>query len=499
MVQIINPLTIVKQGGGGINSISITNKSDYASPISLPTTGVPQDGILTVVTDPANEPYMVSSSNEAVARVVYDNGGYKLRLIGPGTATITAYSGNKSDTVTVTTTQATTAITITSLPAFCDVGTTYQLNVLTYTPASSAPNGVTWSSSNTSVATVDPSTGLVSFVAAGSVTITATVNGYSSVTKTTSANVVVNVTDPDFDAIHALIAAGTAEATYPVGSRLNVQYSENGGTTTYTMPLLVMDYRQVEIEGGTTVNGMVIQPEFTTIVTQRYSGVIDAVSLTASSGETVALDGYYYYSSSNVPLNYQPGDTLDFSTYPTIIKSSYNVDTAAKMSSLRSYGDRRWAYSNARSWLENTYKGYYSTSFTNHLGKVKVTTVDDTYVWSGAVRDTYDYFYLPSNVELLAGVVSGTNYTQNQVNNEGTVLQYYVDAAGTSTPSMNATAQNSARRKAAINAQTTYQNFWTRSVHSSSQTYEWLVLASGRVYYGNADSAYRLSPLAVLI
>ena len=49
-------------------------------------------------------------------------------------------------------------------------------------PANATDSSVTWSSSNTSVATVNPSTGLVSAVAAGSATITATANDGSNVT-----------------------------------------------------------------------------------------------------------------------------------------------------------------------------------------------------------------------------------------------------------------------------------------------------------------------------
>lgn len=508
MVQIINPLTIVNTGGGGgLNSISITNKADYASAISLPTTGVPQDGTLTVVTDPVDSPYFVTSSNEAVARVVYSNGGYKLRLIGPGTAIITAYSGNKSDTVTVTTTQATTAITTTNLPAFCDKGSTYQMSVLTYTPSSSYLNGVTWSSSDTSVATVDQ-TGLVTFVDIGSFSITATVNGYPSIVSTKSASVIAKEADPDFDAIHTMIQAGTAEVSYPVGSELSVKYSENGGTTEYTMPWIVMGYRtnvDVEVNGTVTqMNVMDIMPKYVNMTNVRYSRNQNEMytQITSASGETTAQDGYYYYSSSNVPLNYETGDTLDFSTYPTIRKSTYNVDTQTKANNLFSNGDRRWEYSNARTWLNTTYLSYYPASFTNHLGKVKVTTVYSAYEYpgytAGTIADTYDYFYCPSKRELY-GAVSGATYTQTQYDNEGVALPYWAQASGQSSPSDNQTNINNARRRAAINQQTSYQNYWLRSVYSASAYGEWCCCGSGYVSYDIAYDSRRLAPIAALI
>lgn len=496
-VTIKNPVTIVKTGGGGgADSLSITNKADFASPIAMPTNGTFTQVSLSVTTDPVGAYYFVESSDPTVAKIVYENGNYAVRFLSPGTATVRAYSGSVQDTVSVSATQPTTAITLNGLPAFCDVGTTYQL-IATYTPSTSASNGVNWTSSDTSVATVDAN-GLVTFLTAGAITITATSKTQSSVSRTTSGNVVVNETDPDFDALSVLIQAGTAEQSYPVGSTLNVQYKE-GTNPAETMPIKVMGYtNNAVLEGGTVVKGMIIRP-LCTRATRRYSLAIPVTNLTASSGETTAQDGYYYYTSANVPLNLQTGDPLDFSTNPTIKKTTYNVDTADKMTALVNYGDRRWAYSDARSWLNSTYLGYYSSTFTSHLGKVKVTTVNDKYVWNGEVIDTYDYFYLPSNVELLAGVVNGANYTQDQVDNEGTVLQYMVDLAGTSTPAFNSTDQNNARKWAAVNAQTTNQQYWTRSVYSSYSSGEWCVDTSGGVNGYGAGSSGRLAPLAVLI
>lgn len=503
-----NPITIVNTGGGGgLNSISITNKADYASSITLPTTGVPQDGTLTVVTDPADSPYFVTSSNEAVARVVYDNGGYKLRLIGPGTAIITAYSGNKSDTVTVTTTQATTAITITNLPAFCDKGSTYQMSVLTYIPASSAANGVTWSSSDNSIATIDQ-TGLVTFVDIGSFSITATVNGYSSIVSTKSASVIAKEANPDFDTIHTMIQAGTAEASYPVGSELNVKYSENGGTTEYTMPWIVMGYRtnvDIEVNGTVTqMNVMDIMPKYTHMTNIRYSREQSEMytQITSASGETTAQDGYYYYSSSNVPLNYETGDTLDFATYPTIRKSTYNVDTQTKANNLFNHGDRRWEYSNVRTWLNTTYFSYYPASFTNHLGKVKITTVYSAFEYpaytAGTIADTYDYFYCPSNRELY-GTVNGLYYTQTQYDNEGVAPPYWAQASGQSSPSNNQTYINNVRKKAVVNQQTNYQTYWSRSVYSSAASTQFIINVNGNISNNNATGISKLAPFAALI
>ena len=485
-------------GGGEVTSVTIDNKSTFTGGIAMPTNGTYREEDLQITVSPSTAPQLVTviSSDATVANPVYKNGAYSLRFLKPGEVTIRVqdYTGTKADTMTFNVTQATSSITLNNFPAFSDKGTTYQLTA-SFVPASSSVNGVTWSTSNSSIATVS-NTGLVTFVDVGAVTITATVNGYSSVTASKSTTVVVNETDPDFDAISALIQAGTAETTYPVGSTLNVQYSENGGTTTYTMPLVIMDYKDVEISGGTTKKGMVVMPKFAGTGTQRYSKAITVTSLTASSGETTAQAGYYYYTSSNVPLNYETGDTLDFSVNPTIKKTDYNVDTAQKLNSLIGYGDRRWEYSNARTWLNNTYVGYYSSSFTSHLAEVKVTTVDDAYVWSSEVRNTYDKFFLPSCNEVYAGTTN-LGLTQLQVQSEGDALDYFVSAIGTAQPSYSATT---ARVVYGINNQTASPKYWwTRSVDSSGSNGEFYVYATGNVNNSSAYNSRSLVPLAVLI
>ncbi len=101
--------------------------------------------------------------------------------VAAGSATITATSGTKTGTATITVAIDTFPATVTVAPAsFTGVagGAQVQLSATVKNGSgnvlapSTAP--VTWSSSNTALATVGSSTGLVSPVAAGTVTITAT-------------------------------------------------------------------------------------------------------------------------------------------------------------------------------------------------------------------------------------------------------------------------------------------------------------------------------------
>lgn len=128
-----------------------------------------------------------TSSNTAVATV---NASGLVTAVAAGTATITVKTvdGNKT---------ATSAITVAAIPvssvavsptsASLYAGNTQQLSA-TISPANATNKNVTWSSSNNAIATVN-SSGLVTAVAAGTATITATTQDGN---KTASATITVN-------------------------------------------------------------------------------------------------------------------------------------------------------------------------------------------------------------------------------------------------------------------------------------------------------------------
>jgi uncharacterized protein YjdB len=118
------------------------------------------------------------SADSLVARVTADG---MVTAVAPGTAAITATSEGVTGTATVTSALAPVA-SVEVTPANSTVGTggTIQLYVTPKDAAGNILSGrtVSWSSSNTAVATVSPS-GIVSAVAAGSTTITVLSEGIS--------------------------------------------------------------------------------------------------------------------------------------------------------------------------------------------------------------------------------------------------------------------------------------------------------------------------------
>ncbi|MYA63311.1 MAG: Ig domain-containing protein [Gemmatimonadetes bacterium] len=120
-----------------------------------------------------------SSGDASVATV---NATGLVTAAGNGTATITATSGNASGTATVTVEQAAAAITVApdSVP-LTELGETAQLTAeVTDANGNVIANAtVSWSSGDEAVATVDAA-GLVTAVANGSTSVTATAGGHSA-------------------------------------------------------------------------------------------------------------------------------------------------------------------------------------------------------------------------------------------------------------------------------------------------------------------------------
>jgi uncharacterized protein YjdB len=130
-----------------------------------------------------------TTSNASVATV--NSGTGLVSGVAVGSATITATSEGKSGTSAITVVAGTPApvatVTVTPNPASVAVGATVQLTATLKDANGNTLTGrtVAWTTSNASFATVNASTGLVTGVAAGSATITATSEGKSGTSAVT--------------------------------------------------------------------------------------------------------------------------------------------------------------------------------------------------------------------------------------------------------------------------------------------------------------------------
>jgi uncharacterized protein YjdB len=131
-----------------------------------------------------------STSNAAVATV--DANGM-MTAVSTGSATITATSEGKNGTATISVSQAAVStVTVTPSPITMTVGQTTQFTATLKDAGGNVLNGrvVTWASSNPAAATVSAN-GLVTAVASGSTTITASSEGKSGTAGVTISNVAV--------------------------------------------------------------------------------------------------------------------------------------------------------------------------------------------------------------------------------------------------------------------------------------------------------------------
>jgi hypothetical protein len=175
-------------------------------------------------------------------------------------------------------------------------GRSAQLNT-TVVPSNASNRSVTYSSSNTAVATVNAS-GLVTGVAAGSATITArTQDGNKTVTAavTVNAPTALKIEAENYSAMSGI----QTEPTGDIGGGLNVGYVQNGDWVeyavtvptagTYTLNLRVaslLSNTQMQIKSGAAILGTVTVPN--TGSWQSYQTISTTVPLVAGT-QTIRL------------------------------------------------------------------------------------------------------------------------------------------------------------------------------------------------------------------
>src|SRR5438094_482692 len=191
-------ITATSEGQSGTAAITVTNVPVVSVTVTPASASIQQGQTIQLTATPkdangnalSGRVVTWSSSNTAVASV---NAGGFVTSSAAGSATITAASEGKSGTSAITVTSVPVAsVTVSPAPASVQAGQTVQLSATPKDVNGNPLTGrtITWSSSNTSVATVN-SSGLVSGVVAGSATITATSEGQSGTAAITVTSVPV--------------------------------------------------------------------------------------------------------------------------------------------------------------------------------------------------------------------------------------------------------------------------------------------------------------------
>lgn len=273
-----------------------------------------------------------SSNNTSIATV--DSEG-KVTGIAAGTATITVTTADGGKTATSTITVNPTPVSGVSLdqPAITlKVGASQTL-VATVTPEDADNKDVTWSSSNTSVATVD-STGKVTAVAEGNATVTATSKGDS----TKSAQCAVSV----------------VQSSEPVvGSTLDLVESIDD--------LSSGDYIVIGESGNASVAGS----PFSSTSSAKFMSSINATFSNSNKTVTLAEDMYVF----------EVGKSGSYWTFTEVESSKLLGATAAKKIDLGS-GTTTWSISisEGAATISSTNEAYGSLFYNHNNGNPRYTT-----------------------------------------------------------------------------------------------------------------------------
>ena len=513
------PDAIDSISGGGISeveSVTITNKNSLAS-LTMAADGTYSDYPLTVSVLPAEAPQMtqVLLSDPSVAKVI-DNGDgtHSLRVISGGTTTVTVtdYSGTVSDFFTMTVTVALQSFTIDQGSfAEVEVGKTRQLSC-SFVPRTASNKTIVWSSSDTSLATVDQ-TGLVTAIASGSFTISA-FNAELNQTKTISMTSVVYEDNPDWDSIKNAVDNG--EQPYAPGSELTIKgvklYTSASAYTEYDYPVVVIGYRDTVID-GVTKHRMIVESKY--LLPSNFRCNFENEAAVVATEET-AQEGWYYYGGtgtsygSYVVLNLQTGDVIPYELYGRVIKSQIDFKTAANLQSAMGNGLNYYKDSSLRQYLnsESTATGFgwtpqhgsdtngnsskygghlrgFPADFINALAPMGNPTARNNVNFSGEIETIYDRVFVLSKEEVYGTPATGT------VGDEGTPYAYYVNGMGVSAATDSA---NNFRKKYYLNNQSQSNYRWLRSACRAYVSYEWLVNSDGALDNNNANSSGAVAP-----
>mgnify|MGYP001852239130 CR=1 FL=1 len=236
-------------------SVTACGDSEVVDPvtvtISQETASVEVGSTVTLTATASDESAITWSSSDTDVATV--SGGV-VTGVSAGTATITATSGDATATCTVTVTKTEdpteeVTITISQETASVEVGST-----VTLTATASDESAITWSSSDTDVATV--SGGVVTGVSAGTATITAT----SGDAKATCAITVVEAggVDPTGEPLQAPTIAIE-------GKELTITDTNTEGVSSYTVNIIDKSALNSGVTAGTVVRTLTAKDKTLTI------------------------------------------------------------------------------------------------------------------------------------------------------------------------------------------------------------------------------------------
>jgi uncharacterized protein YjdB len=303
------------------NIVSVSGVTLNKSSTSLFVGGTETLTAIVAPSNATNKNVTWNSSNTSVATV---SGGVVTAVTaGTATITVTTVDGGKTTTCNVTVNTSTVAVSSISLnktSAFIIVGNTETLTA-TISPSNATNQNVTWSSNNTSAATV--SGGVVTAVAVGTATITATtVDG----SKTATCNVTVNPIPVSGVILNKSTASITVEAPETLYATVEPSNAANKNVTWSSSNTSI-----VTVSESGEVNAVSVGTATITVTTAdgnetaSCTVTVDPVNVTFSS---VTANGSITQTTTQLTLNFSrpvPGldaDNITFSGVAGVTKGT---------------------------------------------------------------------------------------------------------------------------------------------------------------------------------
>ncbi len=333
-VATVSTSGVVTAKAGGTTTITVTTNDGGKNAacqvtVHVPVTGVNLDRtslsmvvgenrtlVATVLPSSATDKSVTWSSSNTSVATVSSSGVVTAKAGGSATITVTTNDGGKKATCQVSVSVPVTGVSLDQTALSMVVGESQTLHA-TVLPSSATDKSVTWSSSNTSVATVS-SSGVVTAKGGGKATITVTANDSGS-TATCSVTVAVPVTGVSLDQTSLSIPVGDTRTLTATVSPSNATdksvtwsssntsvatVSSSGVITAKAVGSVVITVTTVDGGKTATCNVAVVIPVTGVSLDQTSMTMIlgDTRTLTATVTPSNATDKSVTWSSSNTSV-----------------------------------------------------------------------------------------------------------------------------------------------------------------------------------------------------
>ena len=279
--------------------------------------------------------------------------------------------------------------------------------------------------------------------------------------------------------IQTIVRAGKAQEVFNIGDEIPVKYTDTNGTQ-YDMPFRVVAFQNIELQDGTTKQGMFLQSKYATLEGVQFDAPEPDNTLGSGGAkdDNVASYGYNRWSESGIRAWLNSDATANNWWGSTFERGGQTV-------SRRAADVAPTQLASVNGFLRGL-----PSSFVDVLGKVKIQTSCNTVTDSGVTDTTYDKIFLASLEQM---------YTTPQASGvEGEYFEYWKEALGLNSPSSWHPTTYEAYKTYALENHNSAQRVRLRSATRGNSYNTWYVYSGGSISGYTAYDALRSAPVCVI-